>query len=244
MKALLVLLIIVFAVSILNADYYNHYIECNAKKLEQMYDSLSIAKKPVSDSLLFYTAELTSSVVKSVTMYTQIVTGIPDSPFYNNSVYRLAKYNIMTKDTARALDQLKKLIYSKDVRFSPLSYIAIIGHYEKMGDNKTAGKYINEFITEYKGHPFLKNYTVDANTKRTGDLQNYYTVQVGSFSTEENADKMLQDYLKKGYEAYKIMVKGQYKVRIGKYGTKDDANTFLKVFQKAEAVGAWIVKVD
>lgn len=244
MKIIILVLIIVFAVGAFSADYHKCYIEGDYKALEHVYDSLSIAKLHISDTLLFYTAEVTLSVVKSVTMYTQIITGNPGSPYYNNAMYRLAKYNILTKDTVRALDQLKKLIYSKDAYFSPLAYISVIGHYEKMGDNKAASKYINEFMSEYQGHPFLKNYTADVNNKRTGDLENYYTVQVGSFSSKDNADRMLQDYIKKGYEAYVAVVQGLFKVRIGKFATKEEADTFFKVFQKAEAVGAWIVKVD
>lgn len=242
MKRLLLCAVIIASISAYGG-YYENFKSGDSKKLIMLLDSLEKQKADVPCSLFFYAAELMDNVSRSVGCYTQIVNFRTDSPFYNISQLRLAKYYIIMSDSSKSLNYLRRIIYSKDSVLSPLAYVSIIGVYEKLGDMNSASNYISEFSSVYPKSQFIMNYSVDKKI-HIGSSEIYYAIQIGSFKNSENADKMVNEYKAKHYEVYKMTIEGMNKVWVGKFKDEGAAKAFLKVFQKAETVPAWIVKAD
>ncbi|MGE3062509.1 MAG: SPOR domain-containing protein [bacterium] len=230
---------------LLNASvsYRELYLKGDLKALTAALDSMEKSRAEVPSELLFYSAELMENVPRSVACYTQIVNSRTDSPFYNASQLRLAKYHSLQQDSSKAALYLKRIISSKDSILSPLAYLSLIAIYERFGDISNASKYIRDFQTDFPSSQFSSYYSTEkSNHSVSKDV--FYTIQIGSFKNVENADKMMDEYKKKRYDVYKINDKELIKVRIGKFKTENDANKFLKVFQKAETIPAWVVKAE
>lgn len=243
MKTKLFFVILVFSVIALNANVTDLYRSGNIKALTAKLDSLEKANKEIPCTLLFYCAELMDNVQRSVACYTQIVNFYTDSPFFNASQLRLAKYYTLQQDSAKAALYLRRIISSKDTLLSPLAYVSIIALFERYGDLSNTSKFIRDFQSDFPSSQFALYYTSEKKSHSVvKDL--YYAIQIGSFKSMENADKLFDEYKKKRYDIYKVTEKDLIKVRIGKFKNEEDAKSFLKVFQKAETIPAWVVKSE
>ncbi|PIP13242.1 MAG: hypothetical protein COX48_04780 [bacterium (Candidatus Stahlbacteria) CG23_combo_of_CG06-09_8_20_14_all_34_7] len=243
MKFIIFLIFIILSAMIVNGSFLDLYTNENISVLIANLDSLEKSKGDISCSLLYYSAELMNNVQRSVALYTQIVNFHTDSPFFNMSQLRLAKYYTLLQDSAKASLYLKRIIASKDSFISQITYVSMIALYERYGDLSNTSKYIKEFQTDYPSSQFLSYYTTDK-TSHSIIKETFYSIQIGSFKSSENANNLIEKFKKKKYDVYKVNENDLIKVRIGKFKTKDDAKSFLKVFQKAETIPAWIVKLE
>jgi len=243
MKAKLMIMLFLPALLFAGEGLRELYLKSDVSALVSRLDSIEKAKAEAPCSLLFYSAELMENVARSVACYSQIVNYRTDSPFYNMSQLRLAKYYTLQQDSSKAALLLKRIISSKDSLLSPQAYVSLIAMYERYGDLSNTSKYIRDFQTDFPSSQFISYYSSEKKTHSVVK-EEYFTVQIGSFKSAENADKMMDDFKKKRYDVYKVTEKELIKVRIGKFKTEEDANAFLKVFQKAESIPAWVVKAQ
>lgn len=227
-----------------SAGYLDKFRDYDYESLEKEYNKKSNEGLDMPDSLLFYTAELSTDLVRSLTLYTQITNKYASSPFYLPSLLRLAKYYYMTNDTLKCYDMTKKLIYADNARYSTLGYMIMIGHYERMGDFENTKKYIAEFTEKFPGFWFLSNYE-QSNKEHTITMSVYYGVQIGAFSSKDNAAQLVSEFKEKGYSDTHIVKKDQlYKVLIGKFEQYADALSYSTVLQKSEGISVWVIKVE
>jgi cell division septation protein DedD len=61
-----------------------------------------------------------------------------------------------------------------------------------------------------------------------------YTVQVGAFSTEKNAQNLANEIRDKGYQTYVVKGKTLYKVQVGEFKTSEEAK---KISEKLKKLG-------
>ncbi len=63
-----------------------------------------------------------------------------------------------------------------------------------------------------------------------------FTLQLGAFSSSEEAKKLVSQLQSKGYAAYEITVKGaaKYRVRVGHFPSLQEARQFALMFEKKE----------
>lgn len=61
-----------------------------------------------------------------------------------------------------------------------------------------------------------------------------YTVQVGAFSTEKNAQNLAQEIRDKGYQTYVVKGKTLYKVQVGEFKSNEEAQN---ISQKLKELG-------
>ena len=227
-----------------SADYYSKYITNDYKSLIEEYEYAVKEKIPVRDSLVFYTAELSTDIVKSITLYTHITNKFTKSPFYLTSLFRLSKYYFMVNDTIKGHDNVKKLIYSDDHMYSPLGYMIIIGYYEKMGVFEKTKKLVNEMNEKYPDYWFIANYGLNEK-EHVINVEKYYTVQVGAFSAKDNAEKLKKEFISNGYKDTHIVQRNElFKVMIGKFDTYEKAMSYSTVLQKSEGISVWVIKVE
>lgn len=68
-------------------------------------------------------------------------------------------------------------------------------------------------------------------------------VQVGSYSSKENANKAMMDYKKRGYSSEVAYLSGQYKVRIGPLKTQDNARN-VQAELKRNGVNSYLIQIQ
>lgn len=142
--------------------------------------------------------------------------GLGDSCFLKGD-YDSAKqlYNGILKDEPDT--KLKSALYYR------LSQSAF-----KEGDSQEAGEYLQKIKKDFPLN--LEAKQGNFSNRLTTSL--YYTVQVGSFSSDENAKNFMQELKKKGYPAYIEKAESQgvpvYRVRVGKLPLLQEAESFQK----------------
>lgn len=68
-------------------------------------------------------------------------------------------------------------------------------------------------------------------------------VQVGSYSSKENANKAMMEYRKRGYSSEVAYLSGQYKVRIGPLKTQDNAKN-VQADLKRQGQNSYIIQIQ
>lgn len=240
MKGIICLLLILPVIA--SASVYELYTENNIEALSELYYGAVNDNKLPSDSVLYYYSELTTDIAKSVTLYRQIVNKYNDSPFYDNARYRLAKYYQMIGDTSEMTDMIQKLIYSQSP-FGDDALLMLIGYYEGRGANKQAEDYIMQLRDQYPESPY-NEYFKSTGMSHTKDIEDYFTIQTGAYSSEDNASRQAAEFRAKGYDAFVVKIQDLYKVMIGRFNDRTKAERYSKVLQKAEGISVWVVKVD
>ena len=238
----LTILIRIISVLAIFGDYNKKYKENDFEYFRNKYNE-AVNNKKMNDSLIFYTAELSHDILNSITLYTKIINSYSSSPFHSKSLYRLSKYYFIINDTIKAKDIVKRLIYANDGTYSPFGYITFIAFYERNGDFESTKKLITEFAEKYSHYPFLKYYKIE-NQEHTIIDASFYSVQIGAFMKKDNADKMRDEFIKKGYEAFVITKDNMYKVMVGKFEDAIKAASYSSVLQKSEGISVWTVKVE
>lgn len=89
-----------------------------------------------------------------------------------------------------------------------------------------------------------KNYKVSKSDNFYEDEKSGYTMQVGAFQHQNNADKLFEKLKQKGYEVFVALVRAGkrllYKVQVDHFKNKKDAVQFAKKFQQKEKLSYFI----
>lgn len=85
----------------------------------------------------------------------------------------------------------------------------------------------------------------NTNNKPQATAQPKFTwyVQVGSYSSKENANTAMMEYKKRGYSSEVAYLSGQYKVRIGPLKTQDNAKN-VQTELKRQGVNSYIIQIQ
>lgn len=97
-------------------------------------------------------------------------------------------------------------------------------------------------IAEYYG---MKKTSINTNTNiiNNESKKNLYRVQVGAYSSKENANKQLKKVKEAGFDSYIVQSKGVYKIQVGAYSIKSNAESIAKKLKNA-GFSAFIVTQD
>ncbi|HAF08451.1 MAG: SPOR domain-containing protein [bacterium] len=242
MKKVIIVISIIFLFCFsFETDIKEFYIKSDLSSLKLLLDSLKGKNIEPSSSLYFYIAEISNDITLSLNCYKTVEERYKDSPFYPTTLLRLAKYYSITRDTSKALTYYRKLISLKEKNLLPYAYLGIIGIYENYADINNSNYWITNFLNEVDSSPFFNYFSLNEKTKHSQVKEKFYSIQIGSFKSKDNADKLYKRYKDKSYDVFIVFEDNLYKVRIGKFKNEEDARNFMKIFQKAETIPAWIV---
>jgi hypothetical protein len=74
-------------------------------------------------------------------------------------------------------------------------------------------------------------------------LEKGYFVIGGCFGKKSNADKLVKEFIDKGYEAMIVdQNKGLHRVSFGKYSSRKEAKKAKKEMKNTEGISAWVLK--
>jgi len=173
--------------------------------------------------VLYLQAVLTSDGAEAAKLYQNIVDNFPKSEWADDALYKLYQYYYslgLYKTAEQKLNQLKE-----EYPFSA---------------------YANEqpMETEEKQLPKEKPEVTKA-PESLAKLSNIYTVQVGAFSTFENAEKLKSEFEKEGMTAniFTIVSQGKklHKVWVGEFHNYEDARKLSNEIKKKFNLSSMVV---
>jgi tetratricopeptide (TPR) repeat protein len=139
----------------------------------------------------------------------------------------LADTYFLSRDYERACRYYQKLIENDSfAKFKPLVLYRLSQVGFKTGNTEQGKKYLDKLKQEF---PLSTELMFNQDTCFIDSASSglYYTVQVGAFSSFENAKNLTQKLLQKGYSAFSEEVKSgkktSYRVRVGKFSTRQEA---------------------
>ncbi|MEK6714574.1 MAG: tRNA (N6-isopentenyl adenosine(37)-C2)-methylthiotransferase MiaB, partial [Candidatus Omnitrophota bacterium] len=98
----------------------------------------------------------------------------------------------------------------------------------KLGNSEIAKGYIVKIKQDFPQSPEAQK----SDLLTTGSMDVVYTVQVGAFSTERNAQKLVDKLRESGFETYVEPLKSDdgmlYRVRVGRYNSRKEAETIAQ----------------
>lgn len=173
--------------------------------------------------VMFLQAVLTSDGSESAKMYQNIVDNFPRSEWADDALYRLFQYYYsigLYKTAEQKLDQLK----------AQYPFSAYASEETPTTEQKTA--------PEEKAPP----------VKAKGKVQKYatgFTIQVGAFSTLQNAEDLKAKFEREGYSSniFTIVTNGKklHKVWVGEFQTYDEARRFTAEIKKKFSLASIVV---
>ena len=155
-----------------------------------------------------------------------VISNYPKSDVVDDAYLNLADAYLLEGDIDKALSLYEEILskYEK----SPVSSFALFGLgrcYQSKGRWEEARSYFQKVI---------KDYPLSFEAELASDIlkdEFYFTVQVGSFINEKNANNLCYELKEKGYDAYiseiqepaNFVNNKHYRVRVGKFGTRMEA---------------------
>ncbi|MEO0142879.1 MAG: SPOR domain-containing protein [candidate division WOR-3 bacterium] len=201
---------------------------------------LQLAKdesNPRIAEVYYYLARLSVNPDSSIMFYRKIINNYPQSRYADDAYLEIAKSSIARSDHKSSiiiLNELLKNYPDTELKEEILFWLGI-AHIES-GNEAEGIKLLNELKENYP----KSIWAVRASSIALDTIHQsvYYTIQVGSYRTEDNAQKCVEELKKKGFEAriVEAFIKGEtfYRVWVGKFETAEQAKSVL---QKLDSIG-------
>ena len=128
------------------------------------------------------------------------------------------------------------------LEYRALTFLAY--NYNKQGDKDNYRKVLDRIDVAGFDKSKVKSIIEQGNIVYERD-DGYYTLQLGSFASLENAESMKKIMVDSGYTEITIFKSGSYyRVYLGRFATKGAANEFLIDFKKRHKLNPIIIKVE
>ena len=167
---------------------------------------------------------------KAKPYFRKVIKKYPRSKVYSSALLKLADSYFLEGDYPQA----KKLyddILKKDPFFQylPIVYLRLAQVASKQGDWNDKARYLRKLKSKFP------NCQEAGYAKILESYGNFFTIQVGAFSTLKNA-QTIKDELSPKYPVYIVESPKRkftlYKVRVGKYNTRNQAkNIFIRLLE-------------
>ncbi len=209
-----------------------------------------ITKYQNDPAVLYLQGRLASNGNEAKQYYQSIVTNFPTSEYADDALYKLYQYNyamgLYRSANALLQDLAKNYPNSPYVKSIPQAGIP------KVDKPLTTAREMNpsaRTIPQQTATPTKPSESIKQNESIktvANSSQDKYTLQVGAFSTSENAEKLKDSFEQKGYQvevANKVQNgKSLYKVWIGSYKTHDSALKASKDVKSKYRLNAMVIE--
>jgi cell division septation protein DedD len=188
--------------------------------------------------LLYLQAVLTTDGTEAAKLYQNIVDNFPKNEWADDALYKLYQYYYsigLYKTADQKLAQLKEEY--------PFSTYAMEQNLVVEAKPELKEKPVTKEKPEAKEKPVVKEkpevQEQPVEIKQKGTVQKFatnFTIQVGAFSTLQNADELKEKFEKEGYQSniFTIVSHGKklHKVWVGEFQTYNDAKEFAAEVKK------------
>lgn len=158
--------------------------------------------------------------------FQQAITAASDKSMKEKADISIADTYFLEENFAKSGDKYRRIqADNPSTNYLPLIYLRLAQIASKSGSWKERDEYLNLIKTKF---PFSAEMKFVKVLEGYGD---FFTIQVGAFSSKYNASAFQSEIEAKGYPAYMVVEQVQssalYKVRVGKYKDRETAH---KVF--------------
>ncbi len=200
-----------------------------------------ITKYQNDPSVLYLQGRLATNGNEAKQYYQSIVSNFPKSEYADDALYHLYQYNYAMGLYRSANVLLQQL--AKDYPNSPYVKSIPQAGIPKVDKPLTTAKEMSHTPPVTQPTPTKLNETIKPSVPVSQDK---YTLQVGAFSTSENAEKLKDSFEQKGYRvevANKVQNgKSLYKVWVGAYKTHDAALKASKEVKAKYRLNAMVIE--
>lgn len=141
----------------------------------------------------------------------------------------------------------KKMLWfgdkEKTLSYNPASHEMVITVHRWFKNKACPGNYLYNKLGQFASEvtAILNNSLILSDEKEEDKkVKTIYRVQIGAFSKEENAKKLLNEVKIRDFDSFVTFADGYYKVQAGAYSNINNANTQLKKMKNAGFTDAFI----
>jgi tetratricopeptide (TPR) repeat protein len=185
---------------------------------------------PRIGEVLYYLGRLSVNPDSAAHYYYSVINRYPNSPYADISYLEIAKINIARKNFVTAIANLDEILK----RYPESEYLDEIMFWQGVSYISVGNTDRGESILATLQSNFPKSVWSERAsniTQKKESIQEYYTVQLGSYRSKENADGFVASVRKKGVDVriVEALIKGQtyYRVWAGQFTTLEDAKEYL-----------------
>jgi len=229
-----------------NIELYLSLIE--EGKIDGVKENISelMSKYPNDPGVLYLDALLTNNANKSINLYKQILQNHPDSKYAPDIIMKIGEYFYATGLYTQAAKLLKNIPqrYPRYKHIQRSTYL-MIDSYNAIGEADSARYYamliksmfpkIDTDGIEISGIKSPLSQVFNFKAKKNNNL-GPFVVQVGAFSTKENANRLKLQISQFGYNVIVSDIESNgkrfYAVRINRYKSKEKADQIGREIKK------------
>lgn len=210
----------------IRADVSGGDYESAIKEGEKILGSLSRDEYSRNNDELYYLLGLSylkqGNYLRASDIFEIIIREFKDSNFKEDARLALADTYFLRGDYSEAQGRYKKLLDTgADTKLKAAIYYRLSQCAAKEGNSESAKGYLDKLKQEF---PLSFETVINPDTTT---LDFYYSVQIGSFSSQANARNLTEALLAKGYPAYLEETTSEdkpvYRVRAGKFRLRQEA---------------------
>ncbi len=227
-------------------------------ELEQIYTTLSLIKEKFPKEPVPYYVEafIERDADYAIRLYEGFIDRFPDSRYTPSARYKVAQYYVARNAYQRALPALDYIleIHPGDSIADDAAHLKIRTLLALNKKNEARREYDNfkriypkSYFKSILAFDFKDTRNISPNRSASANQNgSNYTIQVGAFSSEENATLLSQKIVSRGYPA-EVATKAVdrklfHLVWVGNFGSKDQAEAFGELFKREFEVPIQIVK--
>ncbi|RJO63943.1 MAG: outer membrane protein assembly factor BamD [Candidatus Omnitrophota bacterium] len=222
----------VYALNLERTRYYflrGDYADC-IKEGEKALAGIQGVSKGVDE--LYYLLGLSylkdGNYLRAVDIFEIILNECGDSRYQGEATLGIGDAYFLKGDYIKARQHYEKMLDDpKAVTHKPAVYYRLALIATKTKDTQSSKQYAGLLKEEF---PFSLEARLNGEFCSLVDC--YYTVQVGSFSKKENAQRLTRELVKKGFAAYMEEAKLNFRVRVGKLSTQEEARGLKEKLSK------------
>ena len=188
----------------------------------------------------YYLGRLSLNPDSSLFYYQKVIKNYPQSRFADLSYLEIAKTNITLKNYKNAIVTLNEMLRQfpeSDSKDEALFWLGVA--YISSGDDKQGKAVLDNLKSSYPKSIWSdRAKTIVPDRPVNPPSKEYFTVQVGSYRNQDNAEKYVQDLKAKGLtvQIVQAIVMGNtyYRVWVGQFKTIEEAKAHA---QKLDSLG-------
>lgn len=189
----------------------------------------------------YYMGRLSINPDSQLAYYRTVTRNYPQSRYADIALLEVAKINFGRESYETAVLTLSELITNYPETKIREEYLFWLGASQiALGQDDAGVKSLKMLIDSYPNSSWSER-ARDILSNQSAPSPEYYTIQIASYRSNENASKNAADLKSQGYEVSVVeaSVKGTtyYRVWVGHFATKEEAKEFQKKLQAAGIKG-------
>ncbi len=201
-------------------------------------------QSPLVPNALYIAGRLSRDVPVALDNFSKIMVKYPGSSVVDNALFMIGQYHYASESYDEALLRFRFLAENyKTSDIMDAAYWWLSRSYRAVGDTVMAAVWERKLTQKFPTSEYSKLVGRAGGEAASGGAQ-MFTVQVGSFASEDAAAALKESLAKKGYDV-RVTISGSsgkplYRVRLGSFLTREAAAGEVERLRKVEGLNGWV----